>query len=473
MDSTRMTTTANAAGADIPTASVARPESLRSRDPETTLMQSTVTAGVFETLLPTLQRAVTQAGYTLPTPIQAQAIPRVVEGRDLLGCAQTGTGKTAAFVLPLLQHIATRARPDGSKRPRALILAPTRELAAQIADSMSTYGRHIRFTQTTIYGGVGQHPQVQSLRRGVDIIVATPGRLLDLINQGHVRLEGIEVFVLDEADRMLDMGFLPDIRKIIGRLPVRRQSLFFSATLEPEVIALANTLVRDPVHITITPEQPTVERIMQKVLFVDQNSKPHLLKILLSNPEIRRVLVFTRMKHVANRVAEKLAHAGIPACAIHGNKSQSARNAALAGFKAGRTRVLVATDIAARGIDVDSITHVINYDLPLEAETYIHRIGRTARAGADGDAISFCSASERSMLNGIERLIRTRITVDIDHEHHSEAARTATGSDARPPPQRGRSGGGASRGAPRGGRTSRTKLPAGSVRAPRRRQYAY
>lgn len=427
--------------------------------------------GVFQTLLPALQQAITQAGYTVPTPIQSQAIPHVLQGRDLLGCAQTGTGKTAGFGLPLLQHIATKPRPNTSKWPRALILAPTRELAAQIADSLAVYGRHISFSQTVIFGGVGQNPQVQSLRRGVDIVVATPGRLLDLINQGHLRLDSIEVFVLDEADRMLDMGFLPDIRKIIGRLPGLRQSLFFSATLESEVVALANTLVRNPVHITVTPEQLTVERINQKVLFVDQNDKPHLLKVLLGDATINRVLVFTRMKHVANRVAENLARSGIPACAIHGNKSQSARNAALAGFKAGRTRVLVATDIAARGIDVDSITHVINYDLPLEAETYIHRIGRTARAGADGDAISFCSAGERSMLNGIERLIRTRIAVDTDHAHHSETARTATGSDARPEPRRARYGGGASRGLSAG--QARSRRPAGSARPARRRQNAY
>ncbi len=461
MDSQRPTVTVNGHKALLSTAAASTPAS--------EVKSLTEIADVFQRLLPALQRAITQAGYTVPTPIQSQAIPHVLQGRDLLGCAQTGTGKTAGFGLPLLQHIAIRPRPKPSKRPRALILAPTRELAAQIADSLSGYGRHIRFSQTVIFGGVGQNPQVQSLRRGVDIVVATPGRLLDLINQGHVRLDAIEVFVLDEADRMLDMGFLPDIRKIIGRLPKQRQSLFFSATLESEVIALANTLVSDPVHITVTPEQPTVERIVQKVLFVDANDKPHLLKDLLGDAKINRVLVFTRMKHVANRVAEKLAHAGIPACAIHGNKSQSARNAALAGFKAGRTRVLVATDIAARGIDVDSISHVINYDLPLEAETYIHRIGRTARAGAGGDAISFCSAAERSMLNGIERLIRTRISVDLEHAHHSEAARTAIGRDARPEPRRSRSGG-VSRGSFRG--PARVKRPAGSVRSPRRRQHA-
>jgi ATP-dependent RNA helicase RhlE len=282
-----------------------------------------------------------------------------------------------------------------------------------------------------IFGGVGQHPQVQALRKGVEIVVATPGRLLDLMNQGHVRLEAIEVFVLDEADRMLDMGFLPDIRRIIARLPAKRQSLFFSATLEPAVIGLANTLVRNPVHITITPQQPTVERIVQKVMFVDQGSKPQLLVQLLSNSKINRVLIFTRMKYGANRVAERLEHAGITSAAIHGNKSQSARSKALTDFKDGRVRVMVATDIAARGIDVDGITHVINYDLPLEAETYVHRIGRTARAGAEGDAISFCSAGERAMLSSIERLIRKPIPVDTNHAYHSEAASRAVGAEAR------------------------------------------
>jgi ATP-dependent RNA helicase RhlE len=386
-------------------------------------------ATVFGTLLAPLQRAVAEEGYTIPTPIQEQAIPHVLRGRDLLGCAQTGTGKTAAFVLPLLQHLVQNPRPAAPGRPRALILAPTRELAAQIADSFRAYGRHVKFTSAIIYGGVGQQPQVQSLRRGADVVVATPGRLLDLMNQGHVRLESIEVFVLDEADRMLDMGFLPDIRRIIARLPAQRQSLFFSATLESEVIQLANTLVRNPVHIAITPRQPTVEKIVQKVMFVDAADKPQLLAALMNGSEIDRALVFTRMKHGANRVAEKLSRAGISAAAIHGNKSQSARNKALADFKAGRVRALVATDIAARGIDVDGITHVINYDLPMEPETYIHRIGRTARAGAEGDAISFCCAGDRPMLTGIERLIRKAITVDTAHEHHSEAARSALGGD--------------------------------------------
>jgi len=397
-------------------------------------------AGVFGRLLPALQQAVAEAGYATPTPIQEQAIAPILQGRDVLGCAQTGTGKTAAFVLPLLQRLQAQRRPAAPGRPRALIVAPTRELAGQIGDSLRDYGRHLAFRQAVLFGGVGQQPQVRALRGGADIVAATPGRLLDLMNQGHVRLEAVEVFVLDEADRMLDMGFLPDIRRIIAALPARRQSLFFSATLEPEVVRLAHTLVRDAAHIAVAPQQPTVERIAQKVLFVDAAAKPNLLASLLASPGIRRVLVFTRMKHGANRVAERLDRAGIAAAAIHGNKSQTARNKALDDFKAGRVRVLVATDIAARGIDVDGITHVINYDLPLEPETYVHRIGRTARAGAGGDAISFCSAGERALLSDIERLIRKPIPQQTDHAHHSESARTAVGAAARPPPRQARPG---------------------------------
>ncbi|MCF7837545.1 MAG: DEAD/DEAH box helicase [Candidatus Marinimicrobia bacterium] len=415
-------------------------------------------AGVFGALLPALQRAVADEGYAEPTPIQEQAIPHVLEGRDLLGCAQTGTGKTAAFVLPLLQRLLADAGRVARGRPRALILAPTRELAAQIGASLRTYGRHVTCSHTVLFGGVSQRPQVVALRRGVDVVVATPGRLLDLMNQGQIRLDDLTCFVLDEADRMLDMGFLPDIRRIIARLPAERQTLFFSATLETAVVSLAQSMVRDPVHIAITPRQPTVARINQKVLFVDQTVKPQLLAALLDSPDITRVLVFTRMKHSASRVAERLHKTGVPAVAIHGNKSQNARNQALADFKAGRVRVLVATDIAARGLDVDGITHVINYDLPLEPETYIHRIGRTARAGAAGDAISFCSASERGLLTGIERLIRKDIPHDADHAHHSEAARAGGG------------GTGAKAQGQRRGPTPNARRPRrqGSVRSPAR-----
>ena len=396
--------------------------------------------GVFTTLLPPLQQALAEEGYRHPTPIQAQAIPHLLAGRDLLGCAQTGTGKTAAFMLPILQHLALHPRPPARGRPRVLVLAPTRELAAQIGDSIRAYGRHLRATHTVIFGGVGQRPQEVALTRGEDLVVATPGRLLDLMNQHFVQLDQIEIFVLDEADRMLDMGFIRDIRKVIAALPARRQSLFFSATLAPEVVALARTLVHDPVQITITPEQPAVEKIEQKVLFVDQANKDALLTGLLRDTGMDRVLVFTRMKHAANRVAEKLQKAGITVAAIHGNKSQSARTAALAGFKAGKVRVLVATDIAARGIDVDGITHVINFHLPNEPETYVHRIGRTARAGTDGDAISFCSADERDYLRDIERLLGRPVPVDTRHAYHSETARNATGAAAKPPP-RGQRGG--------------------------------
>ncbi len=389
----------------------------------------------FAVLLPELQRAVAYEGYITPTPIQAKAIPHLLAGRDLLGCAQTGTGKTAAFILPILQYLTQHKGQPQRGRPRVLILAPTRELAAQIGESIRAYGRHLTIKHTVIFGGVGQQPQVAALGRGMDIVVATPGRLLDLLQQRHVRLDGIEVFVLDEADRMLDMGFIHDVRRIIAALPARRQSLFFSATLASEVITLARVMVHDPVHITVTPDQPAVEKIKQKVLFVDKKDKPILLVTLLRDPAINKVLVFTQMKHVANRVADILLSAGIQTSVIHGNKSQSARTQAMMGFKTGRVRVLVATDIAARGIDVDGITHVINYDLPNEPHTYVHRIGRTARAGAEGDAVSFCCAEERNYLRDIERLIRKSVPADLKHAYHSETARTATGAAAQPPPR--------------------------------------
>ncbi|MFH1476107.1 MAG: DEAD/DEAH box helicase [Verrucomicrobiota bacterium] len=401
----------------------------------------------FAALLPELQRAVAEEGYITPTPIQAKAISHLLAGRDLLGCAQTGTGKTAAFILPILQYLTQHKGQPQRGKPRVLILAPTRELAAQIGESIRAYGRHLAIKHTVIFGGVGQQPQVAALGRGMDIVVATPGRLLDLLQQRHVRLDGIEVFVLDEADRMLDMGFIHDVRRIITALPARnathsvaggparRQSLFFSATLAPEVIMLARSMVHNPVHITVTPDQPAVEKIKQKVLFVDKKDKPILLVTLLRDPAINKVLVFTQMKHVANRVADILLSAGIQTSVIHGNKSQSARTQAMMGFKTGRVRVLVATDIAARGIDVDGITHVINYDLPNEPNIYVHRIGRTARAGAEGDAVAFCCAEERNFLRDIERLIRKSVPADLKHAYHSETARTATGAAAQPPPR--------------------------------------
>ncbi len=392
---------------------------------------------VFAALNEPLQRAVAEEGYTTPTPIQQEAIPPLLEGRDLLGCAQTGTGKTAAFTLPLLQALHR----DGSRmpggRPRALVLTPTRELAAQIGASIKTYGRYLKVSHTVIVGGVGQHPQVQALRRGLDVLVATPGRLMDLMEQGHVRLDRVELFVLDEADRMLDMGFIPDVRKVAAKLPAKRHSLFFSATMPPAVATLAKQLLRDPVQISIDPGQPTVERIVQKMMFVDKEKKDSLLIDLIQGHAMDKALVFMRTKHGADKVVKKLTEAGISACAIHGNKSQTARTRALSGFKNGRIRVLVATDLAARGLDVDGITHVVNYDLPAEPETYVHRIGRTARAGMDGDAVSFCSARERDALRDIERLIRTPIPADLGHGRHSETARRAVGPEARPVPNRG------------------------------------
>jgi ATP-dependent RNA helicase RhlE len=412
------------------------------------------TAGVFAMLLPELQRAVAEEGYTVPTPIQAKAIPHLLDGRDLIGCAQTGTGKTAAFILPILQYLTLNQRPPAPNRARVLILAPTRELAAQIGASAAAYGRHLRFRHAVVFGGVSQFQQVQALARGLDILVATPGRLLDLMQQGHAALDAVEVFVLDEADRMLDMGFFPDIKRVIAKLPAKRRSLFFSATMEPEVVALARTLVHDPVHVTIAHEAPTVERIVQKVMFVDRDRKDDLLATLLADSRWDRVLVFTQMKHMANKVAKKLAAAGIAAAVIHGNKSQGARTEALASFKDGRVRVLVATDIAARGLDVDGISHVINYDLPIEPEVYIHRVGRTARAGAAGDAVSFCSSGERDFLRAIEKIIRAGVPVDAAHAFHSEAARLATGDAARPIPK-------AARGGDRGsGQGRRNAMPA-------------
>jgi ATP-dependent RNA helicase RhlE len=396
---------------------------------------TTTESAVFDQLIEPLRRAVAEEGYTTPTPIQQQAIPHLVAGRDLLGCAQTGTGKTAAFTLPLLQEMTGKPLRAAPGYPRALILTPTRELAAQIGDSIATYGRHVKVSHTVIFGGVGQQPQVNAVRRGVDVVVATPGRLLDLMDQRHVRLDRIELFILDEADRMLDMGFIPSVRKIIAKLPSKRHSLFFSATMPPEVAGLARDLLHDPVEITIDPERPTVERIAQKMLFVDKEDKDSLLVHVMKEHAMDRVIVFARTKHGADKVVKRLAASGIQAAAIHGNKSQSARTSALHGFKTGKVRALVATDIAARGIDVDGITHVINYDLPEEPETYVHRIGRTARAGAEGDAMSFCSARERDWLRGIERLIRKQIPVDHQHPYHSETARLATGAAARPEPK--------------------------------------
>ena len=378
--------------------------------------------GVFGTLIPELQKAISGEGYSIPTEIQAECIPPVIDGRDVIGSAQTGTGKTAAFALPILQQLSFETRRARSRAPRALILAPTRELAAQIGDSLQTYGRFLHLTHTVIFGGVNQYRQVKAMHRGVDVLVATPGRLLDLMNQGHIQLEHVEMFVLDEVDRMLDMGFIPDIERIRAELPSERQTLFFSATMNAKMETLARAMVRNPVRIAIEPEAPAVERIEQAVLFVHQKQKDKLLLELLDTVEGGKMILFTQMKHQANRVAEKLTQAGVRSEAIHGNKSQAARTRALEGFKQGRFRVLVATDVAARGLDVDDITQVINYDLPMEPETYVHRIGRTGRAGMEGQSYSFCSAEERSLLRQIERLLGKAVPAVLDHPYHSEEA---------------------------------------------------
>lgn len=364
-------------------------------------------------LQPALLKAVQEIGYTTPSPIQAGAIPPVLEGRDLLGCAQTGTGKTAAFALPILQNLANQT----PQRPciRALILTPTRELALQIGQCFTDYGKHLKLRHTVIFGGVGQRPQVEAIRRGVDILIACPGRLNDLIGQRVIDLSGIEIFVLDEADRMLDMGFVHDVKKVIAKLPRRRQTLLFSATMPKEIEELADSLLHDPAVVKVDPVSSTVERIDQKLYFVEKKQKIELLAWLLRDKSIQNALVFSRTKHGADRIARLLNKAGITAAAIHGNKSQTARVNALEGFKAGKTRVLVATDIAARGIDISELSHVFNYDLPEVPETYVHRIGRTARAGADGAAISFCSSEEREYLAGIEKLNRKKIPVVSGH----------------------------------------------------------
>jgi ATP-dependent RNA helicase RhlE len=346
--------------------------------------------------------------YTEPTPIQSQAIPHLLAGRDLLGCAQTGTGKTAAFALPILQRLAGD-RPITGPRIRVLVIAPTRELASQICDSFRVYGRYLPFIATTVFGGVGQDKQVRELRRGVDILVATPGRLLDLMGQGHVRLDKVEAFVLDEADRMLDMGFIPDIRRIIAALPQKRQTLLFSATIPTAISALAQKMLVNPVSIAATHSAPTPAKVEETVLFVERAEKLGLLRDLLRGSGTERALVFTRTKHGANKLVRQLGISNIVADAIHGNKSQSARERALKNFRTGNARVLVATDIAARGIDVQAISHVFNYDLPIEPELYVHRIGRTARAGADGKAISLCSLDERGHLRAIEKLLGRRL----------------------------------------------------------------
>jgi ATP-dependent RNA helicase RhlE len=356
-------------------------------------------------LSPALVRAVTQEGYVTPTPIQAQAVPEVLGGHDLLATAQTGTGKTAAFLLPILQRLAGKQ----SSGIRALILSPTRELAAQIAERADAYGRHLGLRNAVIYGGVGQGAQEQALKRGIDVLVATPGRLLDLMSQGLLRLGSVEHFVLDEADRMFDMGFIHDVRRVVSALPKQRQTLLFSATMPREVVELSRSILRDPRRVAVAPQDTSAKTVSQSLYLVAKQQKGQLLQHVLSGEKVTRTIVFTRTKHGANRVSDALQRRGIGAAAIHGNKSQSARVRALDAFKRGTLPVLVATDIAARGIDVDEVSHVINYDLPDVPESYVHRIGRTGRAGATGHAISFCEPEERSELMAIERLLGHRI----------------------------------------------------------------
>ncbi|MBI1261303.1 MAG: DEAD/DEAH box helicase [Rhizobiales bacterium] len=389
-----------------------------------------------------LLRALAANDYTSPTPIQARAIPALLEGRDLLGLAQTGTGKTAAFSLPLLHRLA--AEPHEKRMPRsvrALILAPTRELAIQIGESLQTYGKFLHLSHTVIFGGVSQARQVKHLSRGVDILVATPGRLLDLLDQKHVYLNLVTELVLDEADRMLDMGFVRDVKKILALIPKKRHALLFSATMPSSISALAAEILKDPVRVEVTPEVVTVDKIDQRVLYVDGKKKRDLLAKLLEDDAMSRVIVFTRTKHGANRVSEQLEKSGIPSDAIHGNKSQGARQRALEAFRSGDARVLVATDIAARGIDVTGITHVVNYELPNEPESYVHRIGRTARAGTTGIAISFCDSSERGFLRDIERLIKRQITV-VDAVGYIGEGAFNLGADVAEPRRQGRGGSG-------------------------------
>ncbi len=381
-------------------------------------------------LIEPILSALQDEGYTKPTPIQVQSIPHILQKKDLLGCAQTGTGKTAAFAIPMLQLLAkpVTMQSRGQKPIRALILTPTRELAIQIQESFNAYGKNLRLKNLVIFGGVNQGPQVDALKRGVDILVATPGRLLDLMNQGFINLRELEIFVLDEADRMLDMGFVHDVKRVITKIPEKRQTLFFSATMPGEIQSLANSILNNPVKVEVAPVSSTAETIQQSLFYVDKEQKKALLAHILEDKSIETALVFTRTKHGADKVVKDLLRIGVKAEAIHGNKSQNARQRALQNFKNRTTRVLVATDIAARGIDVDELTHVINYELPDVPETYVHRIGRTGRAGLSGISFSFCEDEETMALRDIQRLIGKNIPVDMDHPFHV----TITGITKRP-----------------------------------------
>ena len=371
-------------------------------------------------LIDPLKVALVEAGYTNPTPIQAQAIPALLAGQDLLGCAQTGTGKTAAFALPILHNLTQSNKKTTPRQARVLVLTPTRELAIQVHESFNTYGKNLRLKYAVVFGGVGQTPQVKAMSLGVDVLVATPGRLMDLIEQGFIKLNALEVFVLDEADRMLDMGFIHDIKKILKLLPPKRHNLFFSATMPPEIEKLANSILINPAKVEVTPVSSTAEMISQNVMFVERENKRPLLKHILDDQNLKKVIVFSRTKHGANKISDFLAKNNILSEAIHGNKSQTARQKALENFRSGKIRVLIATDIAARGIDIDEITHVVNFDLPNVSEDYVHRIGRTARAGTSGVAISFCDSEEKAFLKDIEKLIGKSINVLTDHPYHSQ-----------------------------------------------------
>ena len=397
---------------------------------------------VFGRLDQKLQHAVEDAGYSVPTPIQEKAIPYLLDGRDLIGCAQTGTGKTAAFMLPILDQLVKVRRPRHIGHPRALVLSPTRELAVQTAENVKNYSKYAQLPFACLIGGVSQYGQVKDIKKGAETIIACPGRLIDLMTQGIVFLDQVECFVLDEADRMLDMGFLPDIKRIISKLPKARQSMFFSATMTPPILKLAGELVHDPASVTISPETPTVEKINQKVMFVAKSQKDALLAhVLEQHPEWNKVIVFTKMRHGADRVVKKLLRAGVKCAAIHSDKTQNQRTRALEGFRNGEIRVLVATDIASRGIDVPEVSCVVNMELPLETESYVHRIGRTARAGESGAAISFVTQDERGQLKAVERFIKKSIPVDRNHPFEAQPDLPPP-SWARPVGQQQQAGGG-------------------------------
>jgi len=425
-------------------------------------------------------KALEEKGYNSPTPIQEQAIPIVLKRKDLLGCAQTGTGKTAAFSIPLIQHLYNENKQSKGKRQiRALIVTPTRELALQIDENFTEYGKYTGIRNMVIFGGVKQHNQVEQLKRGTDVLIATPGRLLDLINQGFIALKHVEYCVLDEADRMLDMGFIHDIKKIIALLPAKRQSLFFSATMPPDIVALSQKILGTPEKVTIKPQQTTAEKVEQGLYFIGKKSKGKLLVHLLETEPIESVIVFSRTKHGANRIVKELTKADVKAEAIHGNKSQGARQRALSNFKDGSIKVLVATDIAARGIDVSELSHVINYDLPNIPETYVHRIGRTGRANASGIALSFCNMEERAYLKDIEKLIQQKIPVIADHPYSNEPdeiEELETDSSSTPqqrrrrsvPSHKQRNKDGKSSGNRASGQRSRTAKPASDARPKRR-----